>query len=230
MENFLEYLVAWSFGLFLPGKLGELGIIPLLKEKYKIPYKFCGTAVVLPKIFLFLILFFFAVIFGITMVPFNYTFWIGIGILIIFLALFFWHKIERFLFRFAIFADLINNKEKIREMLGLTNLAMLICVSLLRFFFIVVITFLSYYGFGINVPLPAVVFGVAVAQMVSFIPITINGLGIREASFSGIMAANGVPLSASIGAVSISLIVNYGVAILIIFIWNIFPFLHKKKM
>jgi uncharacterized membrane protein YbhN (UPF0104 family) len=163
------------------------------------------------------------------MISFDYILFGAFFVLLVLFGLILWHGAEKFFLRFAIFADLINNKEKIIQMLSLTNILMLVCVSFLRFFFIVVITLLSYYEFGIEAPLQAIAFGTAVAQIVSFIPITINGLGIREASFSGIMATNGVPLFASIGVVSISLIVNYGLAMLVILAWNICPFLFKKK-
>ena len=228
-ETFGDYMVAWSFGLFLPGKLGELGIIPVLKKKYNIPYKFSGTAVILPKLFLLLVLLVFAIAFGATLISLQFlVLFAFIVILFLAIVLSFWAAITTSLKKYKIFADLLNNKKKIFEMLSPKNLVMLIIISLARFGVIIIMTLVAYWGFGVNVPIVAITLGVAVGQIVSFIPVTLNGLGAREASFSGVMALYGVPMAATIGAVSITLILNYGLGIAIILLWNLLPFSKKN--
>jgi uncharacterized membrane protein YbhN (UPF0104 family) len=230
VETFSDYMVAWSFGLFLPGKLGELGIIPVLKKKYGIPYKFSGTAVILPKMFLFLVLIIVALFLGATLISYELIFTFALVVIICtILGYVFWSQIKKFLKKFKLLADLLNNKEKITKMLSPKNLAVMVVVAFLRFIVIIIITLISYAGFGVSAPIAAIALGAAVGQIVSFIPITINGLGAREASFSTIMTLYGVPLGATIGAVSISLILNYGLGIFIILFWNIVPVLKHKK-
>ena len=60
--DFLKtYLFSYSFGLFLPGKIGEFSIIPLLKSK-NIEYKDSAAFSILDKLITFITLFSFTVI------------------------------------------------------------------------------------------------------------------------------------------------------------------------
>ncbi|MBT4870958.1 MAG: hypothetical protein HON47_05265, partial [Candidatus Diapherotrites archaeon] len=176
-----------------------------------------------------LVLLLFAIAFGATFIVMELLVLIIVVAFLCFIFIVaFWSVIVSFLKKYKMFADLLNNKKKIFEMLSPKNLAMLILISLVRFGVIIIMTLVAYWGFGVNVPIVAIILGVAVGQIVSFIPVTLNGLGAREASFSGIMILYGVPMAATIGAVSITLILNYGLGIAIILLWNLFPFSKKK--
>ena len=87
--NFLKiYFFSYSFGLFLPGKLGEFSIIPLLKSE-NIEYKDSAAASILDKLITFITLFLFTVIGVFIFLSFKNAIYIISILLLIFFILFF---------------------------------------------------------------------------------------------------------------------------------------------
>jgi glycosyltransferase 2 family protein len=235
IETYRDYLVAWAFGLFLPGKLGELGIIPVLKKKYGIPYKFSGPAVILPKISLLGVFILIALLFGAFLLNGEtgfllILFIVFILILVIGLYFLFPHLLKnKFLLKFKIVKDLAENKKQVMEMFSPVNLIVVMLTSFLRITLVVALTFAFYLAFNYIAPINMIVIAVVISQVVTFIPITMNGLGFREATFTGIMTLAGVPMGLTLGTISISLIISYGLGILIITLWNLPKFKQKNK-
>jgi len=114
------------------------------------------------------------------------------------------------------------------EMYSVANLIVMFIIALIRFSSFVLFTYFSFVAFGFNpglVLIPLIILAIAASQIIAFIPVTLNGLGFREATFTGIMFTGvmnlTVPIYLSIGAVTLSLILNYGLGILILIFWNL---------
>ena len=216
---FVDYLYIWSFGLFLPGKIGELGIIPLLKHKYKVPYKFGGVAVIFPKIMMVLVLMACVFLFGATYIALDFNFSLIFLVLLLFIILVILcvclYRRDFFL-RFKIIKELIDNKKKLIFFFKPKQLLLLITIAILRFVAVVFAFYLAFMAFGFYPEFSAIVLAVALSQVIAFIPISTNGLGIREASFAGVMLFFGVPAAMSFGVVVINLVLSYGFAMVLI--------------
>ena len=231
-----DYFVVWAFSLFLPGKIGELGIIPVLKKNYSIPYKFAGLAVLISKFsmaFVFLALF---LVFGSGFVSSieGYEFivmWIlMIIVVIIFIFFVFRKKIISLLLQNKFVYELYTQRVELKKIISLKNSLIVIVLAILRFFTFVMITLLLYVAFGYIPDFGTMIIAIAISQLMVFIPITINGLGAREATFASIMTIAGTPIELSAGVLFISLVLNYSIGIIVIIYWNLIGFISKKRL
>ena len=138
-RSFREYIYIWSIGLFLPGKIGELGVIPLLKHKHKVPYKFGSLAVGLPKVMMVIVLLCVVFLFGIGLEQFNE--WILLtGIIALILCVLFviiWFFRKDFILQFKICAGLYDSRKELLFFVKPRQIIELILVTVIRFLLVV---------------------------------------------------------------------------------------------
>lgn len=238
-STFKDYAVCWAFSLFLPGKIGELGIIPVLKKKYGIPYKLAVISVVLPKIALVMVLIIALIVFGAGTgfgVSIESILLLTAIIAVVIFLLVFYKLLFRLFFplikpllKYKIIGDVYANREEIAVMLHSKKVLLIVMIAIARFSFFVILTYISYTAFGYIPPIRGIIVACALSQVMVFIPITMNGLGSREAAFLGIMSLVQTPYELSIGVVAVGLVLNYVLGVGIILWWNLVHFLHKKK-
>ncbi|MDD5254385.1 MAG: lysylphosphatidylglycerol synthase transmembrane domain-containing protein [Candidatus Nanoarchaeia archaeon] len=171
---FKSYLLSWSYGLFLPGRLGEFSIALFLK-KYSVRYENSIFAMILDK----LITVFVLILFSLFVLPELFSFKIGIyllvgfGILVLVLFIIFkeW-VVRRYMKYFGMFRNYIKNSSGLIIVNFLLTIFKWIVVGI-AFWFI-------FRGFGFSIDLVTVVLLNMAILLLSSLPITISGWGIRE--------------------------------------------------
>jgi len=186
-EIYSYYMLSWAVGLFIPGRVGEVSLVYLLKKK-KIPLGEGFLIFVLDK---FISVLFLAIV---STIGFFLFFNLGtalwllslvvsilvVGGLLMFSA--FGRKgIKRFVLRkyakkFKGFSTLLKFFFKKKSHLILLNFAN----TGLRWSVSAVIYFFAFMSFGKFIPLWLILLITCITSVMSFVPITISGLGIRE--------------------------------------------------
>jgi hypothetical protein len=224
-ETLRDYFGVWAISLFLPGKIGELGIIPIIKQKYGLPYTTITLSTIIPKFALLgvLLLFFllgitvigeFAIA-GITLIA------ILLGMIICwFLRRQFFELFKKIFSNFKTFSFIFKHEMAIRKLFSKENLYIIGLIGITRFFSFFILTYFSYVAFGYSPSIAFLFVAIAISQISVFLPITLNGLGVREATFTGVMVFSGCPLEISLGVLTISLFLNYSLAIILVIFWN----------
>jgi len=221
LRFFKYYLFSWTIGLIGFGKLGELSLLYFLKE---IELGKSTAAFILSSIITILSL---ALLSLLGIYFFKITNTLNIIILIFlgcifFVLLFFSNKGRTILKKFIPF------KEKFKSF-GLTlnelikNKKILIASISLTFLRWIALAFFSlflFYGFNVKPNFFELIFINSIASLISFVPVSFNGLGVREASFVSLAFYFGIPLNVSSSVMLVSLALNYffGFLIALIFI------------
>jgi glycosyltransferase 2 family protein len=217
-KNVFDYLIVWSFGLFLPGKIGELGIIPILKKKYNISLKKAAFAVVLPKAVIFGVFLFVAALFVYSKQ--ILIFGVLACLFFIFIILFIFFK-EKLIY---LMKKLVPKKYlSLFNQSGLKSVDFVVIVILgfFRFLILIIFTYLTFIAFGVLPELGWIAFAIAISQITTFIPISLNGLGLREVTFVGLMQLSGISVEIATSAIILSFIANYSLALISIIFWNL---------
>lgn len=183
---FKYYLLSWSVGLFMPGKIGDLSIIYFLKKE-NIPIGL-GTAVsitdkIISLITLVLIASFgFFLFFNIKQALIYMALFIGITSLLIFLIL---NKTSRDIIKkvlgkrskiFKGFSKSILSYIKTKKELLMLNFI----ITLLQWFVSAFTIFFLFLAFDTHIPISIVFLISTITTTLSLIPLTISGLGIKE--------------------------------------------------
>lgn len=230
IETTKDYLVVWAFSLFLPGKVGELGIIPILKKKHEVGYSTGTIATLAPKailLALWIISFFFGVYFsGIEAGIKQDAIMTGLLVAItaaclLLLKILFYKKIKEKTKHVKLAAMLFGNASAIRRMFNAENTAVSIGIGVARFLCFFALIYFTFAAFGSLPEIGFLLMAIAVSETSAFLPISLSGLGVREATFTGIMAFSGTPVEISLGAALLVLLINYSIAVLAIIIWNL---------
>lgn len=202
------YLIAWSVGLFIPGKVGEFMLIYFFK-KDGISLGEGSVVYILDKIITLAVLGPLAVIGAFIFLP-EYVLLItslfaGLGILLIFFVFMSSGRnlLKKYIFRkladkFGGFSDTLKMYFKKEKKILALNLGITL-IKVLGLAYIVYITFLS---FGINPGFVNVTLATAFKMIVAFIPITMAGLGIREVTevllYKQIMVPEAITINVSL--------------------------------
>lgn len=227
-ETTVDYFVAWAFGLFLPGKIGELAIIPVLKKKYGVPYKFAVIATVSSKAATFLVFCAVALLFYFNPILLSSLILVLLGVsfgLFLFRkrSLLFLKKLSK---TNHIVRDFYENKTGLKKLFSPQNIFVLFFLAFLRFLTFAGISYFGFLAFNFEINLVSLSIAVALSQVVAFIPISLNGIGVRETTFAAFLATQGVAYELSAGVAFLSLVISYLLVITIFCLWNIF--LTKK--
>jgi len=224
------YLVGFSIGLILPGRAGDLSIIYFTKERgfdigQSTALTITDKIITLSLFGLLAVLSIFTILksaqlyFGL----FLALFCIAIGILSFTKAgrelakKILGKYTEKFKGFYKTLKELLtNHKDKILINIGIT---------LLRPIGNALLILLIFKAMNLNVSLFYAVLINAVTLIVSLIPLTPNGLGIREGTGAFLFSKLGIPLEASLSMYIIILIMNYSTGI----IGASQYLLHKRK-
>jgi len=186
-EVYSYYMLSWAVGLFIPGRVGEVSLVYLLKKK-KIPLGEGFLIFVLDK---FISVFFLSIISAIGFFLFfdlGTAVWLlslvvsilVVGGLLMFSA--FGRKgIKKYVLRkyakkFKGFSTLLRFFFKKKFHLILLNFVN----TGFRWSISAVIYFFAFMSFGKSIPLWIILLITCITSVMSFVPITISGLGIRE--------------------------------------------------
>lgn len=233
--NMIRYtLLSWTIGLMSPGKLGEFSILLFLKKKQGITYGQGLAISIIDKIITIISLIGISSLIFITFIPERTI--IGVALILLFGTILLFLGLlsdkgrniikkyilrghsEKFLkFNFT-FKKLII-KHPLRITLNLI-------LTIVKWFITSSITFIGIIYLGGQISLLSTFSIVCVSLLVSLVPISLSGLGIRELTFVGLMSSFGVSTQISLSLSLLSLIIVYLVATISIFVIKIE---HKEK-
>jgi glycosyltransferase 2 family protein len=227
------YLLSWSVSLFLPGKVGEFSIIYFMKnENIEL-----GEAVVISlmdKIITILSLLSFAV-FGFFVffsiydaIKIIFIILIGFVLLLLFIMTNFGRSIIKKIFlrkyasKFKGFSKTWFFYFRKRKKLLLLNYI----ITLIKWSFAFWMMYFLFLVFRWNVSFVNILLVVSTVRLISLVPITISGLGIREMSAIYLFGklANPIPVNITASVYLIVLLINYLTAFVIV------VFLKKKDI
>lgn len=224
------YFMSWAWGMFIPGKIGDFSLMYYLKKE-KNSYEEGFVVSLLIKISSLIVLGILSII-GAHIYLTNYLAWL-ITIIIIAYSL----VIGIVLFTkkpyilFAKFISLFSKKfgEKFLSARKVLNKS----VSRKSWFIIgnfyallrwVVESFVNYLiiiGFGVNISFITVLLINSITVLISMIPITVSGLGIRESSKTYLYTQVGVLASAAAGAAIVYTLLLYVYAFIIMLVGKV---------
>ena len=219
------YMISWSLGLFSPGKIGEFSISYFLK-KYGI---FIGEGIALSLVdkFLTLICLFVISLGGVFIFFTNsQALWIIFTFIIFCIAGIFSilsKKIRKVLQKFI-------PKKISKELKGFSKLLFiyinkhknLLLINLLLSFIKWLIVFLAIYylfiSFNLKVSFLMIIAIISISKIISLVPITISGLGVREGIAIYLFNKIGVNISIVLSVFLTLLIINYLTALITLLI------------
>jgi len=219
-----HYLRSWAYGLFLPGKIGEFSLIYFLKKENIELSK--GTIIAFTdKIITFFVLFIIAFFGLINILNLNDIISILVLIFLVFgLAFFFLvtekgrdlikkYVLKRYSKKFKNFFKNFSYLLKKRTLFLLLNTFF----TLLKWFLIFIIIYLLFKSIDYHINFMILISAISIGLIISLIPISISGLGVRENSSLAVFVYYNVPPIIAGSVLLIQTLIRYiiGVVVLI---------------
>lgn len=213
------YITAWSIGLFVPGKLGEFSIIAYFKNR-KITIAEGLIVSVLDKAITLVVLLGFSLIGAYFLLPFS-TFAVIFSLFILIFGGFAFFVftplgssiIEKLFFKKALrFKDIISVSKQIyrKPELIIANFALTFVkwmVTAVAFYEV-----LRLLGQNINLFWVAIIYSTTI--IISLIPISLSGLGVKEGAAYLMFSASGIDATVAFTAYLMFTIIGYCIAII----------------
>ncbi len=218
---FKYYITSWSIGLISPGKLGEFSLVYFLKKEDIDLGKGTAMYVLDKSITIFLLILVSVYGFFIFLTKVQALQLIIALLILIFLVIFFLISspgrkiIVRYILRkyaenFSGFSRTLSFYFKEQKRIILLNIFLTLIKSILQ----AIAVFFVFLAFGVKVPILPIYIISAIITIVSLIPITVSGLGTREASATFLYSLIGVKASIVISVYIIIIFVHYFLGLL----------------
>ncbi|HIH07751.1 MAG: flippase-like domain-containing protein [Candidatus Diapherotrites archaeon] len=229
------YFVGLFYGAITPGKLGSFYRISLLQKKTGKPLAFCTSSVLLDRILDLFSVLTFAFMGSVLLLEYFVDLYYSIFLIFVFLLSAFWFMLEKHRARTVlrhVFYVLVPEKlkEQSRDFFNKFYDSLPSKPVLLQAWFLSVVSWLLVFlqsyvialAFSINVPPLHVIGFVAIASVISLIPITINGLGTNEAALISLFA---------LFSVSASVVVAFSIvnALLLTYLTALIGFMFSRE-
>ncbi len=211
------YLTSYTLGLFTPSNIGEFYIIKLLK-KDGLETEKALTISLIDKLITIVTLALVSILGVLFIFNINKKV-ILIAILIIILVIFIISNKMRFILKF-ILKKYKDNIDKLYDTLtdyiknGKKKIILNFVLSIIKWYITALGIKLLILGFGYNIPTLLVFVITCTARFISLIPITIDGIGIKESIAVILYSQFNVPNAPIISVYLIYLFINYFIAIL----------------
>ena len=228
--NFLKiiryYLLSWSIGLFVPGRIGEFSIIYFLKRD-DVSIGEGTTISVLDKLTTIITVSFLAIT-GFFILPFFTRYeairLVFILVLVLFSLIFFIvtekgrdiikkYVLRRYSGKFAGFSKTFFHYIKNERLAILLNFVLTFIKWMIASF----ITYILFLSLGANLSFFYIVFIDAVVIIISLIPLTMSGLGVKEFAAVFLYQQIGAPAQITLSVYLVSTFLNYFVALIVYF-------------
>lgn len=220
--------ISWATGMFLPGKLGEFSFVLLLK-KTGISTKKALAVFFIDRFVSFSIIGFFALIALIKYFEFKFDF---SYLIIFFVVLFVLFALKNKIKKIKLVGKVTELIKESREYLKNEKKSVLInCFfSLINFIVMFWVTQTIFFALGQKVELIDVGLISSLALLISLIPITINGIGLREGILIYLYSLVGIKPEYSALVAFIFLVSSYVIAgIFLALFYDEFSFILKRK-
>lgn len=205
------YHLSWAASLVLPARTGELGLLYFLKQK-KIPLAASSTVFLTDKIITF---FLYAVVPFFVWLPDSVNAIASRTGFAIFLLLGVVLLLSTIFFRSGRWANLARNFETFRRN-GIGSLALNAAVTLIKIAVMGGIYTVAFLSFGMTVPYATVTALAILTTFVSFLPLSISGLGTVEAAAIFLFGRISVAPEIVLAVYLLLRLLNYGYAL---FLW-----------
>lgn len=231
---FKYYSLSWAMGLLTPARVGEFSIVYYL-NRHKIPLGSGMAVALLDKLItmgIYLIIGFFGIILFFY-IENMYIFLLLALLLFIFILFIFLSEMGRNLIKnilkqhatkFKGFSKTINIFIKKRLDLLFYNIIFTIIKTVLM----ALATYWLFLGFKVHVPFWLVLVTYVLGSIVSFIPISISGLGVRESVVIVLYAKFGIPASVVFSNYLFTNALNYFFALFLI-VLNFYDYDRNRK-
>tara|TARA_Y100000034_G_scaffold47855_1_gene59030 strand:+ start:1313 stop:2224 length:912 start_codon:yes stop_codon:yes gene_type:complete len=222
LKLFKYYLLSWSFGLFIPGKIGQFSIVALFK-KNNINFGYSTAIILLDKIITLATLSILALIGFAFFFSFKQTIIIFLMLVIIgIIGLFTLHStgrklikkyiLRKYAHKFQGFAKTLRFyitkcKKQIILNLFFTFIKWLVSAAVIYYIFM---------SFNYNINFWIVFLITPMGTLSSFIPISLSGLGVRESTVAFVYNLISVDAITVVSVYIVSLIINYILALVCI--------------
>ncbi|MFH0955525.1 MAG: lysylphosphatidylglycerol synthase transmembrane domain-containing protein [Candidatus Micrarchaeota archaeon] len=213
------YFFSWSVGFLGPGKVGDFSIIPLL-QKDGITAGQATASAILNKTTTVFTLFFLSAFGVLFFFEPSYAFQLilaGVAILAVFVFLV-WTPMGRSWIKkilgkksawFAGFGIAMDSYfSKHRDIVILNEL-----VTVAQWLTLAVFTLALFWGFGFFPSFWDVVFVACISSVVSLIPISPNGIGVREVTYTFLAGLAGWPAVTTVSVIAVSLAIHYAIVV-----------------
>ena len=217
------YLISWAVGQFTPGNLGELSIIFFLNKEKGMKIGKTSAISIADKIITFTLIFIIGVIALFFYLPIKEAIYLSLIIAIIgvLLLLFALNTKTRGIITRRIFRknhhiiDLFDKDIKTFFFKRKKEVALNFGVTIIRWAILFAGVWLLFYATGAKVNFFHITGIMSLNTLVSLIPISVSGLGIREASGVYLFKTIGIPLALTGAVFGVMLIVRYVLAVII---------------
>ena len=208
--------ISWALGLFIPGKIGEFLLIPILK-KGGVPLGQGAAISVLDKIITVITLTTLSILGFILFLDTGTTIKLALSIIFSILIFMFFivsemgrklikkYILKQYSLNFVGFYKSLSYFVRKQKSLLMLNFIL----TLFKWFFNSMLTYTLFIYYNNPVPAIYVYLITAMLVMVTLIPITISGLGIKESSATVLFSLLGIEPSLTLGIYIIQLIVTY---------------------
>lgn len=228
-KNILKhYITVWSLSLFVPGKLSDISMVYFLKKEGIEAGK--GTAIVILDSLITLLVAYLFAIFGIMVLANkNIKLLISImaGITLMLMYVIFSKKIrgivEKRFAKVQHFGEAIDFIVKKKRKGVLQNTA----ITVVKTLSIYITYYLSFMAIGSGVSVAIIIAVIPLVRLISLIPVTINGLGIKEGTAVYLFGLLGISGGKVLSAFLITTIVTYLLAPIVMLISAVHS--HKKR-
>jgi uncharacterized protein (TIRG00374 family) len=205
--------ISWGAGLFVPGKLGEFSIIYFL-QKEKVPLGYGTLMAIFNKLITIIALTAISIVGVYVYLPLdtarNLTIIMISGIIILIISETSREFIKKYILRnhaplfkgFSKFLRYFLTKRK--RLLVLTTI-----ITLFKWIIMALMPYLLFHSFGYDAEFVHVLLITAVTAIISLIPLSISGLGVKEATAVFLFNQIGTPSEITISVFLILLAVQY---------------------
>lgn len=233
---FKHYIRAWAIGIFSPGRLGELVLVAYLK-KYDFKYGETVCIYVIDRAFSFFALMFFTIPAFFLFFNFSYIWFLVLLCFCFFIFLAFIFSsfgrsfIKSILGRYATNFSGFFQTFKIFLHYNKGFLILIFLISMFKVMITGFIIFILFLAFNAQISLFMVIVISAVVMILSLVPISINGLGVKESLAVYLFSFTFVSTEVIFGVYLISMLINYSFALLVFSsFFNSFRFLKKSSI
>jgi len=230
LKKLVKYnMLTYAISRFIPGRIGDLSLVYFLKKE-EIPVGKASAVVLTDKVIVFFVHFILASFGFFIFFPLTIAIRLTcISILIFVVLIFFiiWRKgrniVKKYILRnhsnmFAGFYKTFSNYFKHYKHLLLIN----IILSIVKIFFFGLMIYLAFFAINqqINVNILTIMIISSITNVLSLIPITISGLGVRETSAVFMFSELGVLPEFTMGAYLILIFIRYISSGVLLLVWT----------
>lgn len=216
------YFFSWAIGFWAPGKLGDFTIIPMLK-KQGISTGPATASAIINKIVSLATLLALSAVGLVFFLGFSYAFQAVLAGMLVVSVL-------------GLLVATPNGRNVLKKIAGkksswflgfgnamdpyfskhLGLVALNALVTLVQWIVLVIFTMALFWGFGFFPGFWDVLFVASISSLVSLIPISPNGIGVREVTYTFLAGLRGWPSVTTVSVITVSLAIHYAIVITVL--------------